>query len=1219
MPPIDVAPRRSRRSVAAALALTLGVSGAVALTPAAPAAAAYPDTFNPFAISGGFTVYARESAVLRNTETEGSIAASDTTTVDNGGTYSLVHVAAGTADYTLPTVDGDPTRLLTGEYSTASTGLLEITSAGTSDPTLQGDLKLVDRTGPFQPFARADFLRLNQNPSNADQTPLIDSLFQQYPADAAAPTSPVGDGSIYTYNTSASAVADYVEANAEASWDDASTCLAGLPDTAYRVGIAESAGDRVVLGPLSPDQVNVVDYADIAGASLIQFSAGPTPGTSNPLVIQVPAGTTAVTGARIDPQGQYSPYTLWDLSQVSGEVTVTAGQGRIDGSIYAPNADITVNAAPLDGQIIGNNVTVEGGEVHSFIFAGTLNCGDGEESGSFAVEKALSGIGEDDLPAGTMFTVDYDATEPDGTVVSGSLDVPADGTPVDAGVDFPVGTVITFDEIDPATIPGWEWGDPTIDPASIEIASGATPTITVTNAATEQLGSISLQKEVVDTTGAPIAGLDDATVDVEWEGTDGQAGTVSLPLDGDVVDVPAQFPIGTSVTFEEDLDSLPVINGYDWVSSSWSPDSTVTVSDTSTTALVLTNVAQPQASTDRTIGIVKSATGDGAADFDYSLTYNTDAADTAGLRSEVDLQPGRPVVLDDVDDDVTTLRLVENPPTVNGEALPPAAWETPVVSVTTASGTETVDGVYGEPGFNVDIPASGWVFIRVTNELKQGAFDLQKAFASGLDAGALRDDIAFTVTWTATTPGGDQTTGTIRLPANGTPVSPLDSQGDPLTFPYGTTITYEETAAPGVPGLTWNTPTYDPDPLTIGTDDTATVSGTVTNSATWASGTFQVSKELVGVDPDQLLVDELEISYRGVAPFIGEVDGSFEIPTDGTAAGPVDADGEPIQFPVGTVLRLSEATTPDEALPDGYEWAGTTWSPASFVVIGASAQTPVLTVTNSVQQLTRYAATKTVAGDAAGSVPADTAFPVLTWVDGEVGPEVDLTAGVTFTSAWLPVGTIVQVQEGALPELSGVVWGTPVWQTADGTVLEPEPDGTVVLPAAQMGTQDTVELSLVNQATTQPTVAFSVTKTISGSGASTVPSDTPYGIEYTVNGGSVQTASVTVGEALTVTDVPVGAVVRIRETAPPAIDDITWGSPTWSADGEQLTADADGWVSVTLGSDDTLAFSLANTATAPDELPVTGGTWSTAVTYAGLAALLLGIAVLLHRRRTTTC
>jgi len=120
--------RRVIAGITATLLAATGVvvAGAIA---APPAAAAYPESVNPFAIAGGFTVYARENGLLQNQETEGSIAVGGTATVQgSSGQYTIIHVSAGTGDYEIPTVDGDPTRFLVGRYSTASTGILAITS-----------------------------------------------------------------------------------------------------------------------------------------------------------------------------------------------------------------------------------------------------------------------------------------------------------------------------------------------------------------------------------------------------------------------------------------------------------------------------------------------------------------------------------------------------------------------------------------------------------------------------------------------------------------------------------------------------------------------------------------------------------------------------------------------------------------------------------------------------------------------------------------------------------------------------------------------------------------------------------------------------------------------------------------------------------------------------------------------------------------------------------
>ena len=1068
---------RVRRWIAGITAALLAATGTVvagAIDPQ-PAAAAYPDSVNPFAIAGGFTVYAREDALLQNQETEGSIAVGGTATVaPDASQYTIIHVSAGTGDYDLPTVDGDPTRFLVGEYSTASTGILAITSAGTSDPALWGDLKMVDRDGGWQAFARADWLRLNQNPANVDQTPLIDATHQRYPDHAAPPSGAAGDNSIFTANTSATAVADYVEANRDASWEEASSCFDDIADpiagVGYPVEVAEDAGSRVVLAPLSPDQPNIVDYTDLAGTALIQFSPGPTPGVSNPLVIRVPAGTTDVVGARTDPQGDFSPFIVWDLSQLTGDVTVTAAEARIDGSIYAPEASVTVNAAPLDGQVVGRNVILQGGEVHSFLFSGEISCA--ADSGTFAVRKELSGIDDADLPEGATFTVNYRAVDPDGGVSVGTLEVPADGSSVAVGEQFPIGTVVTFEEVAPESVPGWEWGDATITPNPLTIGTG-TADVVVTNTATPLTGTFSVVKLIDDLSGGEPDPPSQTTVPVQWTAWSGgeqiDAGTLEVPFDGTPVDVGQQFPVGTRIVLTEDLDGIDPPDGYEWSGIGWDPGRTFVIEDTSTVAVELTNTVTPSAD-ERTITIVKAATGD-AADpaYAYAVSYNTDPPDT---RTTLDLPVGEPQLIDDVESDADTLELAELVPTVDGTPVDPSDWEIPVIDV-------TVDGVttqYRPANFegagpletaivDIPLPETGDIAITVTNALREGTFTLSKEFVN-LPGDVPVDDLEFSVAWTATLPTGEAEQGVVRLPGDGTAVSPVDDAGSALTFPYGTVVTFSEQAAPALRHVSWEGASFDPAELVIGDGGEAVVHSTLTNDASLLSGTFLVQKDLAGIDPDQLLVDSFTVDYVAHAPGQMPTAGRFVLPADGTPAGPVDQAGNPIEFQVGTVVNLIEEQPDAAALPPGYEWSETTWSPSSFVEIGLG-ETPVLEVTNSVVALTRWAVTKVVEGDGASALPAGTTFPLDWWWDGDAQPRVELEPNVTVYSPYFPVGTILEVDEGELPPIPGVDWGTPVW-TVDGETLTPEANGRTLLPMSASRDPQVAELTLTNTAGSRP-------------------------------------------------------------------------------------------------------------------------------------------------------
>ncbi|WP_160426003.1 DUF5979 domain-containing protein [Agromyces seonyuensis] len=1038
-------------SVVGAIALVAGL-GVVASPTTPPSAwAAYPGTFNPLAMNGGFTVYAREDLVLGNTETEGSLAAGDAATYQGGGQYEIIHVATGTSDYTIPSVDGDPTRLLVGQYAPSSNGILAITSAGTTDPALQGDLKMVQRDGPWQGSDRAGWLRVNPDATQPDLAPIIDATAQIYPDGLTPPAAGVGAGSIYTADTSPDAVAGYVEANAEADYEQAADCLDGLVDgPGYPVGVAENDGDRVVLEPLSPDQPNVVDYDDIAGATDIQFSPdGPTPGAANPLIIQVPAGTTHVDGARADPVGAYAAYMFWDLSQVTGDVEVVSG-GRIDGSIYAPNANLTVQASPLDGQVLGQNVVLEGGEVHSFIFAGTISCD--ADSGTFEVAKALSGIAPDDLPAGSTFTVNYTATEPDGTTVEGSLEVPADGTAVGAGEQFPIGTVVDFGEVTPATVPGYDWTDVAIDPDEITIGAGTASVVVTNTAEAIPEGGFAVSK-AVDDAGVPVTGLA-GTVTVDWvavlDGAPVGAGTLDVPLDGTAVGPPGTFPEGTRIVLIEVRSSLPDIDGYRWSGTGWSPGRTFVIQGDATAQITVTNSVVPDTAP-RTITIVKHAEGE-ATDpgYVYSLQYRDDPADPY---TAVALPLDTPVTLA-VDPAATTLELIEDPPTLDGSAVDTSAWDVPVLSWTDASGAPVQeDAPFGEA---VDVPLEDGVdlALEIENSLLEGTFSISKEFA-GIDPALVPAGLAFTVTWTATTPSGQVQDGVLRVPADGTAVGPVNGAGEPIPFPYGTEIVFDEAPAPGVNWLEWGEPVFDPVPLVIGAGGADAVSATVTNTAALRTATFQVDKRLIGIDQSELLTDSFTVDWTARTPAGTVSTGSFEVPADGTPAGPG------VEFPLGTLVFVEEEPLEAADLPPNYRWVPTGWHPSAWVLIGAD-ETPELTVTNAVVRLARFSVEKEVDGPAAGAVPPGTVFPIDWWLADQPQTPLDAQVGTPVLSPWIPVGRMVQLSEAEPPAVDGATWTAQDW-SVDGTPVEPGENGRV-------------SIRVVGDA--DPAVAFTVVNTL---------------------------------------------------------------------------------------------------------------------------------------------
>jgi choice-of-anchor A domain-containing protein len=1036
--------------------------GLGAQTATAPPAAAAEGDVNPFTSAGGFTVYAQRDAVVGNQELEGSLAAGRDLTVTDTAQWAVIHVAAGTADYTIPTVDGDPTRLLIGRFDpdeSRNVGQVNITSRGATTPANVGALKTVDRDlGPYDTSARGEgWVRESEQGS---QPPLIDATAQTYPADAEPPTG--SNTSIFTERTgdTQDVVAGYVQAAQDATTEESAQCLAALTDPeghdAHHVTVAEDDGDRKVLAPLAADRPNVVAYEDVAGAGLLQFSAGSaTPGQQNPLIIRVPAGTTDVQGLRVDPQGQYSPYILWDLSAVTGAVTVQHTGERIDGSIYAPFADVTVDAAPLDGQVIGRDVTLLGGEVHSFLFASTVPCG--EPRGTFEAAKELDGIAAGDLPDGTTFAVDWTATSPDGEVLgTGTLALPADGTPVrPQSVDgttqtFPAGTVVTFDEQPPDDVPGWAWGAPSVapDPLTVTAEGDAVASVTVTNTAERTEGTFEVTKTVTDGADDPATAPEGTTVTVGWTaafpGGGTAQGTVDLVAGADGTFAPTSpvdgegnrvtFPVGTEITLDEPATDAPP-PGFAWGMLSWSPTSTFTIERADQVVTVdLTNLLVPEEAP-TAFSVVKVLDLDEPVDPapQFSLEYTFDPPGEPRESRTVEIGVGDPITVDTRLDGepipAGSTVWVREPEPSGDDGI---AWEDPVLTVDGEPLTDPdEDGFY--PVALVD---GQTVALEVTNvgQVPAGSFTLAKEL-DGPAAEDVPEGLEFSVGWTATYPDGSTTSGSTSLPPDGAPVAPTDAAGDPIDFPAGTTVTFDEADLPDLPGWDWGEPTITPSELTVGDGETPQV--TVTNAAAVEHGRFEVSKDLEGIDPGGVSADGFDVPWRATLPDGSTDEGVLRVPADGSAVGP-DRD-----FPVGTTVRVTEEPPSDGVLPDGWTWAVPTWSPGSSLTIDEGAGTTAGTVTNSAVPTTTVRVEKLVDGT---DLPDGTRFPVEYRVDDGPVQQDELVLGEPYVADEVPLGTTIELREADPPGVDGARWGTPRW-AIDGQPLEPDDDGWVVIHA----------------------------------------------------------------------------------------------------------------------------------------------------------------------------
>ncbi|HLT84158.1 MAG TPA: collagen-binding domain-containing protein [Phototrophicaceae bacterium] len=379
---VRVRDRRRRQGVGLGAVTAVVVAGMVVVGPAQ----AEPTSVNPFDLSRGFTVVARGDVTLSNSELEGSVAALGTISSGNQNGYPVVHQAAGTPDYTVPTVDGVPVRVLAERF--VGTGALDVSNRDDSrtiaagSPEATAVVKLVDvsnlrasrRGGGAGPAAGTDFLRvLNDSGPNDDQTGKIDLK-----------TVPFAGASVADLATERSSVAAYFP-EMEAQVARGNQCLAALPEAGgdlVRLATVEQRDGLAYLTGLATDRPNVVRYEELVGRTIKLEGADAqyAPIAEAPLILVVPAGTERLDPVRVErwsahssAQQSYARYIAYDLSRLTGTVTV---DGLEMGAIWAPEVDLVFSSGvTTNGQWVARSVTTSGGgEIHHHDFLGQLPC-----------------------------------------------------------------------------------------------------------------------------------------------------------------------------------------------------------------------------------------------------------------------------------------------------------------------------------------------------------------------------------------------------------------------------------------------------------------------------------------------------------------------------------------------------------------------------------------------------------------------------------------------------------------------------------------------------------------------------------------------------------------------------------------------------------------------------------------------------------------------------
>lgn len=545
--------------------------------------------------------------------------------------------------------------------------------------------------------------------------------------------------------------------------------------------------------------------------------------------------------------------------------------------------------------------------------------------------------------------------------------------------------------------------------------------------------------------------------------------------------------------------------------------------------------------------VTKQVTGSGGAPATKQFTVNIAYSPAvAGAPAQLTLTDGETVGVTDLPAG-TVVTLTEVDPTDVG--APSTGWSAAVWTGTGVTSTPT--------GATLTIGADTTVAAALENPstLLTGGFTLAKTVTGPAEAEV-----------PAATPF---TVGLTYSPAvPGAPANVTVTRGTPVTVsnvPVGTVVTVAEVVpVDGTPhpvvgwtGATWSGTGLVAGPGGTGsfTVGTGTPTFTVTNSTTRLEGQFTLTKSVTG-DAAALVPGTHDFTVS--ASYSPVVAGA---PTTLTIRRGVAT--TPVVVPRGTQVTLTEVLPVDGTPHAAVDWLAPTWTGGGTNATGATYTFVVddddnlaVALTNPTELLTgSISVTKSVTGAAADRVDATQQFSVVaTWTDVRTGlPDTDTLvvtkAAPTGTLGNLPRGTVVTLTEptpvGAPPS---VAWATPEWS---GTGVTDNGDGTATLTVGA-GTA-AVELENVASLVTS---GFTLSKAVTGDGATTVPAATQFvvGVTYSPAWAAGPTSlTVTSTTPVSVPGVPVGTTVTLTEQTRPTVPGVTWGTPTWLVGGTTTT------------------------------------------------------------------
>ncbi|WP_428965587.1 collagen-binding domain-containing protein [Micromonospora fluostatini] len=354
--------RLSRSIPWARILVPVAVATTAALVPlAVTGSGATPrQAVNPVAPTQGFLVMTEGDANLVASENEGTVAVGGDLSFGN---YQIALLDPGT--FVVPP-DTNPTALVVG-------GRIDFAGSvpGSRLSVLNGGyVKVGDLTGTVVRDTDnngAEVATRLLPTDDYDATPRVQLTVRQ-PVASVGPASPL----------------DF--AGAFAAFRATSTDLAGC---AQNVVLRTPEGTVVprpippgtnAVVTLTPGVTNVLNLSatDLANIAVLTFADQPTADT--PLLVNVDTSDVGDEFVWRAPNfagigGEPARYILFNFPTATS-ITLTPDSATIEGTLYAPNADLTAaTQSNIEGSVISRTLDHNGGEIHDFPFDTVLDCG----------------------------------------------------------------------------------------------------------------------------------------------------------------------------------------------------------------------------------------------------------------------------------------------------------------------------------------------------------------------------------------------------------------------------------------------------------------------------------------------------------------------------------------------------------------------------------------------------------------------------------------------------------------------------------------------------------------------------------------------------------------------------------------------------------------------------------------------------------------------------